>query len=88
MSLGPDFHLVDLPKTDWEKEAFQYRKLIIEDKLVGLLDTTQFSVSLASINWDSKAIPDLLKAYGEPEFDSLLQAKGKKYYLLTRKTSQ
>lgn len=85
MSLGPEFNLVDLPKTDWEKEAFQYQNLIIEDKLVGLLDTTQFSVSLASTNWDSRAIPDLLKSYGNPEFDSLLQATGRKYYFLNRK---
>lgn len=88
MSLGPEFNLVDLPNSDWEKSTSQFQNLIIEDKLLTLLDTSRFSVSVASVNWDSKVIPELLKAYGNPEFDSILQATGRKYYFLTKQNSQ
>lgn len=85
MSLGPDFSLVDLPKTGWKNEASTYQNLVIEDKLIDSLDLTGYKVNLASVNWDSKAIPVLLKSYGNPEFDSLLHETGRKYFVLTKK---
>lgn len=85
MSLGPEFHLVDLPKSDWKKAVYEYESLIIEDKFLDSLSITEFEVGQASVNWDSKQIPELLKLYGKSEFDPLLNATGKKYFFLQRK---
>jgi 4-amino-4-deoxy-L-arabinose transferase-like glycosyltransferase len=85
LSLGTDFHLIDLPASDWEIEVNNYQSLIIEDKLIGSLDTVGFDVNQVSVNWDSKTIPELLMKYGKPEFATLLNETGRKYYLLRRK---
>lgn len=85
LSLGTDFHLIDLPASDWENEVNNYQSLILEDKLIGSLDTVSFDVNQVSVNWDSKTIPELLIKYGKPEFATLLNETGRKYYLLRRK---
>ncbi|MFN3998702.1 ArnT family glycosyltransferase [Algoriphagus sp.] len=87
MSLGPEFNLIDLPNSGWENEISQFQNLIIEDRLLDSLDTSGFEVSQASVNWDSKQIPELLKLYGKSEFNSLLNSSGRKYYFLSRKSS-
>lgn len=85
MSLGPEFNLIDLPKSGWQGSLFNYEILIIEDKFLDSLDVLGFEVNQASVNWDSKQIPDLLKLYGKPEFDLLLESTGRKYFFLRRK---
>ena len=85
MSLGPKFNLIDLPKSGWENEISQFQNLIIEDKFFDSLDTSGYEVSQASVNWDSKEIPALLKRFGSAEFDSLVEQTGKKYYFLSKK---
>lgn len=87
MSLGPEFHLIDLPKSSWKERVNEYQRLIIEDKFLDSLSISEFEVGQASVNWDSKQIPELLKSYGKPEFDPLLNATGKKYFFLQRKKS-
>lgn len=88
MSLGTSHNLVDLSRSDWRAETPQFENLIIEDRLLDSLDTSGFVVSEASVNWNSKQIPELLKSYGEPEFDSLLQSTGRKYFFLSRKEAK
>lgn len=85
MSLGPEFNLIDLPKFGWENEISKFQNLIIDGKMIDSLDSQEFEVSQASINWDSKHIPDLLRLFNKPEFDTLLQATGRKYFFLIRK---
>lgn len=85
MSLGPDFNLVDLEEAGWKEEQSQFQHLIIEDKFLDSLDISGFEVSQASVNWNSKQIPDLLKLYGKPEFKALLDTTGRKYFFLSRK---
>lgn len=85
MSLGPDFNLIDLPRTGWRAEVGNYSHLIIEDRFLDSLDTSDLSVQKVSVNWNSKQIPDLLRSYGEPEFDSLLEITGRKYFLIRLK---
>ncbi len=85
IGLGTDFNMVDLPPQNWAEDVNKYPNLILEDKLLTELDTTGYEVKVASINWDSKGIPDLLMTAGTPEFDSLLTQNGKKYYWLRRK---
>lgn len=87
MSLGPEFNLIDLPKSGWENEISQFQNLIIEDNLLDSLDTSGFEVRQASVNWDSKQIPELLKLYGKSEFNTLLNSSERKYYFLSRKSS-
>jgi 4-amino-4-deoxy-L-arabinose transferase-like glycosyltransferase len=85
MSLGPDFNLVDIEGAGWKEKGSKFPNLIVEDKFLDSLDSSGFEVRQASVNWDSKQIPDLLKLYGSLEFDSLLQSTGRKYYFLNRK---
>lgn len=85
MSLGPKFTLIDLPKSGWQMELIRYENLIIEDNLLDSVNISEFEVSQASVNWDSRQIPELLKLYGNPEFDTLLQSTGRKYFFLSRK---
>lgn len=87
MSLGPEFNLIDLTKSGWENEISQFKNLIIEDNLLDSLDTSGFEVRQASVTWDSRQIPDLLKSYGKSEFDTLLNSNGRKYYFLSRKSN-
>lgn len=85
MSLGTDYNLIDLPRSGWKTEVSQFENVIIEDRMLDSLDFSRFEVSQASVNWNSKQIPDLLKSYGSAEFDTLLQSTGRKYFLLRRK---
>lgn len=85
MSLGTSYHLVDLSRSGWKNEVAQFENLIIEDRMLDSLDTSGFEVNQASVSWDSKQIPDLLKLYGKSEFDLLLESTGRKYFFLSRK---
>lgn len=88
MSLGTSYHLVDLSRSEWKAEILQFENLIIEDRVLDSLDFSGFEVSQASVNWNSKQIPELLKSYGKPAFDSLLQSTGRKYFFLSRKKAK
>jgi 4-amino-4-deoxy-L-arabinose transferase-like glycosyltransferase len=88
IGLGTDFNMVDLPRQDWAEYVTKYPHLILEDKLLTLIDTAGYEVKVASINWDGRSIPDLLMTAGTTEFDSLLTQNGKKYYWLRRKLTQ
>jgi 4-amino-4-deoxy-L-arabinose transferase-like glycosyltransferase len=85
MSLGTDYELVDLPREGWKEKSANFEVLILEDKFLSELDTTQFEIKLAASNWASRAIPQLLLAYQSSKFDELLDANSKKYYLLEKK---
>ena len=85
MSLGPELNMVDLPRENWVEKSKEFGVLILEDKFLSELDTTKFRTKLVSKNWESKAIPELLIAYHSEEFDRLLEANSKKYYLLSKK---
>ncbi|WP_100628303.1 ArnT family glycosyltransferase [Algoriphagus formosus] len=85
MSLGPDYELIDLPKNQWQAEATKYQFIILEDHWLEEMDLTAYEVKTASRNWDSKAIPNLLSQIHRAEFEELLQANSKKYYLLEKK---
>lgn len=88
IGLGMDFNMVDLPRQDWSEYVSKYPNLILEDNLLAQIDTAKYEILVASINWDSKGIPDLLMTAGTPEFDSLLAQNAKKYYWLTKKLTQ
>lgn len=88
IGLGTDFNMVDLPRQDWMNHLENYPNLILEDKLLAEIDSSAYDIKMASVHWDSKAIPDLLKTAGKPEFDSLLEQKGKRYYWLRKKKTQ
>ncbi|MDE0560935.1 phospholipid carrier-dependent glycosyltransferase [Algoriphagus sp. NF] len=85
MSLGPDYQLIDLPRDQWQEKAKDYQILILEDRLLEEMDLTVYEVKTASRNWDSKAIPNLLSQIHKAEFEELLEANSKKYYLLRKK---
>jgi hypothetical protein len=85
IGLGPNYDLIDLPKEGWEEQLNQFSNLIIEDKLLQKVDTSQYQIITKTVNWDSKAIPDLLLAAGSPEFESLLLKNGKIYFWLEKK---
>ncbi len=85
IGLGRDFNMIDLPRQDWMNNLKGYPNLIVEDKLLAEIDTSSYDVIMASVNWDSRAIPDLLMSAGKPEFDSLLEKNGKHYYWLRKK---
>lgn len=85
LSLGPEFDLIDLPKENWQESAREYEYLILEDKLLEEFDSTNYEVELLSRNWQSRAISQLLAAYHSSDFDQLLGANSKKYFLLRKK---
>jgi len=85
MSLGPDYELIDLPKSQWQAEATKYPFIILEDRWLEEMDLTAYEVKTTSRNWDSKAIPNLLSQIHRAEFEELLEANSKKYYLLEKK---
>ena len=85
MSLGPEYELIDLPRADWKEKSQGFDALILEDKFLSELDTSRFEVTLVSRNWESQAIPQLLLAYHSSQFERLLEANSKKYYLLRKK---
>ena len=85
MSLGPEYDLIDLPKDSWQQSARDYEYLILEDKLLEEFDSTNYEVELLSRNWQSRAISQVLAAYHSSDFDQLLEANSKKYFLLQKK---
>lgn len=85
LSLGPEFDLIDLPKENWQESAREYEYLILEDKLLEEFDSTNYEVELLSRNWQSRAISQLLAGYHSSDFDQLLEANSKKYFLLRKK---
>lgn len=85
MSLGPDYKLIDLPKSQWQAVVTKYQFIILEDRWLEEMDLTVYEVKTASRNWDSKAIPNLLSQIHKAEFEELLEANSKKYYLLRKK---
>ncbi len=85
IGLGTNFEMIDLPKEGWEDQLPQFSNLIIEDKFLDKIDTTQYQKITSTLNWDSKAIPKLLLAVGNPEFEKLLSENGKIYFWLEKK---
>lgn len=85
IGLGTDFQMIDLPRYEFREELHNYDRLIIEDKYLDSIDASGYTKQVISVNWASRAIPDLLFAAGSPEFDKLLEEKGQKYYLLEAK---
>ncbi|MDF2158778.1 glycosyltransferase family 39 protein [Algoriphagus sp. CAU 1675] len=85
LSVYPEVELVDIPNQDWKEKLQAYSNIILEDKFLDQIDLEDYRVEMHTVNWQSKAIPQLLLASGKPEFDSLLQANSKKYYWLVRK---
>jgi hypothetical protein len=77
--------MIDLPSDSWKNKIQFYSNLIVEDKLLSQLDTTQFKIRMVSANWDSKSIPKLIRNAGDPDFDSLLKINSKKYFLVSKK---
>jgi hypothetical protein len=76
---------MDLPRENWENEISDYSYLILEDKLLSQIDTSNYEVSLLSKNWESRQIGKLLMSYQSPQFTQLLDENSKKYFLLTKK---
>ena len=85
IALGPNYQMIDLPSDSWKNKIQFYSNLIVEDKLLSQLDTTQFKIRMVSANWDSKSIPKLIRNAGDPDFDSLLKINSKKYFLVSKK---
>ena len=84
IALGTDFQMIDLPRYEFREELNNYDRLIIEDKYLDSIDASGFQKKVASINWASRAIPDLLKNAGNAQFNEILDEKGQKYYWLER----
>jgi 4-amino-4-deoxy-L-arabinose transferase-like glycosyltransferase len=85
IGLGLNYNLIDLPKEGWEEQLNQFSNFIIEDRLLQKVDTSQYQIITKTVNWDSKAIPELLLAAGGPDFESLLFKNGKIYFWLEKK---
>lgn len=85
MSLYPETRLTNLEKIGWQDQVQEFKTLIIEDSFYDSLNQEQFQILDQSVNWSSKAIPDLINAFGKPEFDSILNKTGKKFYLIQKK---
>lgn len=88
ISLYPKTTVVNLEKTGWREQLNSFDHLIIEDRFYDSLDQKLFLEDFHTVNWSSRAIPELINALGKTEFDSLLEAKGKKYYYLRRVSPQ
>ncbi|SFT74668.1 4-amino-4-deoxy-L-arabinose transferase [Algoriphagus locisalis] len=84
IALGTDFQMIDLPRYEFREELNNYDRLIIEDKYLDSIDASGFQKKVASLNWASRAIPDLLKNAGNSDFEQILAEKGQKYYWLER----
>jgi len=84
LGLGTSYNMVDLPSEGFQEEVKNYNRLIIEDKYLDTVDISAFDIQVASLNWASRAIPELLKAAGTNNFKQLLEEKGQKYYWLER----
>lgn len=84
IGLGTGFQMVDLPRYAFREELKNYDRIIIQDNYLDSIDASGFQKKVASINWASRAIPDLLKNAGNPDFEQILEEKGQKYYWLER----
>ncbi|WPR74607.1 glycosyltransferase family 39 protein [Algoriphagus sp. NG3] len=84
IGLGAGYDMVDLPHYGSRNELTNYDRLIIEDKYLDSIDTSGYEMKAASLNWASRAIPDLLKNAGNADFKQILEEKGQKYYWLER----
>lgn len=84
IALGTDFQMIDLPGYELRDQIRNYDQLIIEDKYLDSIDTSGFQKKVASLNWASRAIPELLKNAGNSDFKQILEEKGQKYYWLER----
>jgi hypothetical protein len=82
IGLGTSYDFVDLPRFTFREVIKDYDRLILEDKYLDSIDHSNFNKRVVATNWSSRYIPDLLLSLGKPEFDSLMQNHGKKYYLL------
>ncbi|WBL43211.1 glycosyltransferase family 39 protein [Algoriphagus halophytocola] len=85
IGLGTDFQMIDLPRYGFRSEIKNYDRLIIEDRYLDSIDASGFQKKVASLNWASRAIPDLLLQAGSEEFNQILEEKGQKYYWLERR---
>jgi 4-amino-4-deoxy-L-arabinose transferase-like glycosyltransferase len=85
MSLGTAYDLVDLSRDGWKEEAKNYTYLILEDRLLSEWDTVGYEVRVASTHFDSKAIPDFLRASTTAAREELRVKQGKRYYFLQKK---
>ncbi len=89
--LGPEYYLTDITGekliTDETllTESSKYKNLIVEDKFLEKLPKENYHILLASLNWDSKKIPFLLKNISNPQFTTLLKDNGKIYFWLKKK---
>lgn len=84
IALGTDFQMIDLPFYQFRDQIRNYDRLIIEDKYLDSIDASGFQKKVASLNWASRAIPELLKNAGNSDFEQILEEKGQKYYWLER----
>lgn len=90
--LGPDYYMTDitgeksLTNEEMLEKASLYSNLIVEDKYLQKIPLQNYSVEVASMNWDSKKIPYLLQNISTPNFDVLLKENGKVYYWLQKKS--
>lgn len=85
MSLGPEYEVIDLSRDGWKAEAEGFMYLILEDRLLSEWDTLGYTVQMASINLDPKAIPDFLLASSLAERKELQIKQGRSYFLLKKK---
>lgn len=88
ISLYPKTQLINLDRANWKMQMKDYNYLILEDLYLDSIDSNQFQVYSETINWSSKAIPDLIQTLGTNEFDSILSETGKKYYFLIPNNNQ
>jgi 4-amino-4-deoxy-L-arabinose transferase-like glycosyltransferase len=84
IGLGTDFQMIDLPPYEFRDQIKNYDRLIIEDKYLDSIDASSFQKRVASVNWNSRVIPELLKNAGNADFEQILNEKGQKFYWLER----
>ncbi len=84
IALGTGFQMIDLSRYEFRDQIGTYDQLIIEDKYLDSIDASGFQKKVASLNWASRVIPELLKNAGNPDFEQILEEKGQKYFWLQR----
>ncbi|MCE7055118.1 glycosyltransferase family 39 protein [Algoriphagus sp. AGSA1] len=84
IGLGTDYEMIDLPSQGYRDALENYNRLIIEDKYLDSINVFGFQKKVASLNWASGAIPDLIRNAGHADFEQTLMEKGQKYYWLER----
>ncbi|WP_297336268.1 glycosyltransferase family 39 protein [Algoriphagus sp.] len=86
MSLFPTVKLIDLNRETWRQSLENYDQLILEDRFLEEIDSSQFEVFAESINGKSSAIPELLWAEGTAQYTAVLEKNAKRYFWLKRKS--